>query len=178
MMLLAHFFSVHLNPEPVGACSSFPTDGTEADPSSYSYDVSRLSDRCFDVVRAADQPSYNGCDESQLSAVAQLVNIKAENNMSERCYDHATNQAFMMRAALMWTINDLPAYGMASGWSTADIMGCPVCMEDIQAFRLQHGRNACYFDCHRQFLPHDHPYRRNKEILHKNRQERKIARRG
>ncbi|KAL0378732.1 UNVERIFIED_CONTAM: hypothetical protein Sradi_3178700 [Sesamum radiatum] len=28
-----------------------------------------------------------------------------------------------MRAALMWTINDLPAYGMASGWSTAGIMG-------------------------------------------------------
>ncbi|KAL0437695.1 UNVERIFIED_CONTAM: hypothetical protein Sradi_0477400 [Sesamum radiatum] len=82
-----HFFSAHLNPEPVGACSSFPTDGTEAGPSSYSYDVSRLSDRFFDVVRAADQPLYNGCDESQLSAIARLVNIKAENNMSERCYD-------------------------------------------------------------------------------------------
>ncbi|KAL0430419.1 UNVERIFIED_CONTAM: hypothetical protein Sradi_0667900 [Sesamum radiatum] len=396
-----HFFSAHLNPEPVGACSSFPTNGSEAGPSSYSYDVSRLSDRFFDVVRAADQPLYNGCDESQLSAVARLVNIKAENNMSERCYDqvsqwasdllprdhtlppdyyntkklirdlglpiekihackngcmlywkddigleyckfcgdprykptkdrnpqrkkspyavlrylpliprlqrlyaspatakymtwhachqtkegsmchpsdveawrhfdksypdfavephnvrlalctdgfaphgqygrtyscwpviltpynfppgmcmkpeymflmmvipgpsnpkrcidiyleplikellqlwhvgvlthdHATNQALMMRAALMWTINDLPAYGMASGWSTAGIMGCPVCMEDTQAFRLQHGRKACYFDCHRQFLPHDHPYRRNKRSFTKNRQERKIAR--
>ncbi|KAL0409176.1 UNVERIFIED_CONTAM: hypothetical protein Sradi_1852000, partial [Sesamum radiatum] len=31
---------------------------------------------------------------------------------------------FMMRAALMWTINDLPAYGMASGWSTTDNF-CP-----------------------------------------------------
>ncbi|KAL0367675.1 UNVERIFIED_CONTAM: hypothetical protein Sradi_3657600 [Sesamum radiatum] len=91
-------------------------------------------------------------------------------------HDHATNQAFMMRAALMWTINDLPAYGMASGWSTAGIMGCPVCMEDTQAFRLQHGRKACYFDCHKQFLPHDHPYRRNKRSFTKNRQERKIAR--
>ncbi|KAL0430494.1 UNVERIFIED_CONTAM: hypothetical protein Sradi_0675400 [Sesamum radiatum] len=59
-----HFFSAHLNPEPVGACSSFPTDGTEAGPSSYSYDVSRLSNRFFYVVRAADQPLYNGCDES------------------------------------------------------------------------------------------------------------------
>ncbi|KAL0278016.1 UNVERIFIED_CONTAM: hypothetical protein Sradi_7304200 [Sesamum radiatum] len=91
-------------------------------------------------------------------------------------HDHATNQAFMMRAAWMWTINHLPAYGMASGWSTAGIMGCPICMEDTQAFRLQHGRKACYFNCHRQFLPHDHPYRRNKRSFTKNRQERKIAR--
>ncbi|KAL0438754.1 UNVERIFIED_CONTAM: hypothetical protein Slati_2358400 [Sesamum latifolium] len=68
-----HFFSAHPNPEPVGACSFFPTDGIEASPSSYSYDVSRLSDRFFDAVRAADQPLYNGCDESQLSAVARLV---------------------------------------------------------------------------------------------------------
>ncbi|KAL0430507.1 UNVERIFIED_CONTAM: hypothetical protein Sradi_0676700 [Sesamum radiatum] len=35
-------------------------DATGADPSSYSYDVSRLSDRFFDVVCAADQPLYNG----------------------------------------------------------------------------------------------------------------------
>ncbi|KAL0373220.1 UNVERIFIED_CONTAM: hypothetical protein Scaly_1003600, partial [Sesamum calycinum] len=33
-------------------------------------------------------------------------------------HDHATNQAFMMRATLMWTVNYLSAYGMASGWST------------------------------------------------------------
>ncbi|KAL0328063.1 UNVERIFIED_CONTAM: hypothetical protein Scaly_2238900 [Sesamum calycinum] len=41
--------------------------------------------------------------------------------MCVRTYDHATNQAFIMRAALMWTVNDLPAYGMASGWSTAEL---------------------------------------------------------
>ncbi|KAL0405749.1 UNVERIFIED_CONTAM: hypothetical protein Slati_3888800 [Sesamum latifolium] len=32
-----------------------------------------------------------------------------------RTYDHATDNEFIMRAALMWTVNDLPAYGMASG---------------------------------------------------------------
>ncbi|KAK4407806.1 hypothetical protein Sango_0361600 [Sesamum angolense] len=36
-----------------------------------------------------------------------------------------TDQAFMMRATLMWTVNDLPVYGMASWWSTSGIMGCP-----------------------------------------------------
>ncbi|KAL0358498.1 UNVERIFIED_CONTAM: hypothetical protein Sangu_0699200, partial [Sesamum angustifolium] len=56
-----------------------------------------------------------------------------------RTHDHATNQAFMMRAALMWTVNDLPAYGMASG-GVLGIMGCPICMDDTSAFYLQHGR--------------------------------------
>ncbi|KAK4388230.1 hypothetical protein Sango_2429600 [Sesamum angolense] len=42
-----------------------------------------------------------------------------------RTYDHATNWAFIMQAALMWTVNDLPAYGMTSKWSTAGVMGCP-----------------------------------------------------
>ncbi|KAL0453664.1 UNVERIFIED_CONTAM: hypothetical protein Slati_1344500 [Sesamum latifolium] len=39
-----------------------------------------------------------------------------------RTYVHATDNEFIMHATLM---NDLPAYGMASGWSTARVMGCP-----------------------------------------------------
>ncbi|KAL0297730.1 UNVERIFIED_CONTAM: hypothetical protein Sradi_6825100 [Sesamum radiatum] len=71
-----HFFLAHPNPKPMGAYSSLPTDGTEAGPSSYGYDVSRLSDRFFYAVRAADQPLHNGCDESQLSAVAGWLTSK------------------------------------------------------------------------------------------------------
>ncbi|KAL0374013.1 UNVERIFIED_CONTAM: hypothetical protein Sradi_3317000 [Sesamum radiatum] len=93
-----------------------------------------------------------------------------------RTHDHTTNRAFMMRAVLMWNVNDLSAYGMASGWSIAGIMGCPICMDDTRAFHLQHGRKACYFDYHRRFLPQDHPYRRNKKAFTKYRQERNIAR--
>ncbi|KAL0316458.1 UNVERIFIED_CONTAM: hypothetical protein Sradi_5524000 [Sesamum radiatum] len=52
-----------------------------------------------------------------------------------------------MQAALIWTVNDLPAYGMASGWSTAGVIGCPVCMDDTRVFYMQNGRKACYFDC-------------------------------
>ncbi|KAL0356090.1 UNVERIFIED_CONTAM: hypothetical protein Sradi_4055900 [Sesamum radiatum] len=80
-----------------------------------------------------------------------------------------------MRAVLMWTVNDLPAYGMASGWSTAGVVGCLVCMDDTRAFHLQHGRKTCYFDCHRQFLPDHHPYQRNKKAFMKNRVENKVA---
>ncbi|KAL0307262.1 UNVERIFIED_CONTAM: hypothetical protein Sradi_6143500 [Sesamum radiatum] len=45
----------------------------------------------------------------------------------------------------LWTVNDLSAYGMGSGWSTAGIMGCPICMDDTSAFHLQHGRKV-YWD--------------------------------
>ncbi|KAL0438814.1 UNVERIFIED_CONTAM: hypothetical protein Slati_2364400 [Sesamum latifolium] len=74
--------------------------------------------------------------------------------------DSTRDGPFVMRTALMWTVNDLPAYGMPSGWSFAGVMECPVCMEDTRSFYLQNGKNTCYFDCYRQFLPPDHPYRR------------------
>ncbi|KAL0334118.1 UNVERIFIED_CONTAM: hypothetical protein Sangu_1568000 [Sesamum angustifolium] len=54
-------------------------------------------------------------------------------------------------------------------------MGCSVSMDDTRAFNPQHGRNACYFDCHTQFLPEDHPYPRNKKGFTKNHVEYKVA---
>ncbi|KAL0358104.1 UNVERIFIED_CONTAM: hypothetical protein Scaly_1496100 [Sesamum calycinum] len=83
---------------------------------------------------------------------------------------------FLTMAALMWTVNDLPVDGMASRWSTAGVMGCSVCMDDARAFHLQYYRKACYFDCHRQFLPTHHLYRRNKKAFTKNCIENKVAR--
>ncbi|KAL0448713.1 UNVERIFIED_CONTAM: hypothetical protein Slati_1427700 [Sesamum latifolium] len=93
-----------------------------------------------------------------------------------RTYDHATNNAFILRTALMRTVNDLPAYGMASGWSIVGVMGCQVCMDDTRAFHLQYSRKAFYFDCHKQFLPEHHPYRRNNKAFTINRVENKVAR--
>ncbi|KAL0284146.1 UNVERIFIED_CONTAM: hypothetical protein Sangu_2475300 [Sesamum angustifolium] len=64
-----HFFSTHQEPEAEGASSSFP------------------------AVQEVDQPLYSGYDQSQLAAVARLVNIKVEHNMSERCYDQVSQCA-------------------------------------------------------------------------------------
>lgn len=77
-------------------------------------------------------------------------------------YDIARKEIFLMRAALMWTINDFPAYGMLSGWGTHGKMACPVCMEDTKAFQLKYGGKTSWFDSHRRYLPRDHPFRRNK----------------
>ncbi|KAL0442266.1 UNVERIFIED_CONTAM: hypothetical protein Sradi_0165500 [Sesamum radiatum] len=81
-----------------------------------------------------------------------------------------------MCTALMCTVNDLPTYGMAFRWNTSSVIGCLVCVEATRAFYLQNGRKACYFDCHRQFLSPDHPYRRNKKVVIKNQVEKKVTR--
>jgi len=63
-------------------------------------------------------------------------------------YDISLKQNFQMRVALMWTINDFPAYGMLSGWMTAGKLACPYCMENSKAFTLKHGQKTSFFDCH------------------------------
>ena len=74
-------------------------------------------------------------------------------------YDAHKKQNFNMKTVVLWTISDFPTYGMLSGWSTHEKLACPYCMEDSKAFRLTHGRKPCWFECHRRFLPSDHPFR-------------------
>ncbi|XP_057426300.1 uncharacterized protein LOC130719704 [Lotus japonicus] len=84
-------------------------------------------------------------------------------------YDISKKQNFIMKAALMWTVNDFPANGMLSGWSTAGKLACPYCMNQSKAFYLKHGGKCSWFDFHRQFLPTNHEYRKNKDAFLKNR---------
>ena len=84
-------------------------------------------------------------------------------------YDSHSNQNFNMKAALMWTINDFPAYGMLSGWSTHGVLSCPICMERQRGTYLPHGRKVTWFDCHRCFLPRSHSFRRNTHAFLKGR---------
>ncbi|KAL0433743.1 UNVERIFIED_CONTAM: hypothetical protein Slati_2708600 [Sesamum latifolium] len=69
-----------------------PDDGTrscplDAGPSSYYYGdgpydyVSGLADWFHDVLHAAEKPLWNGCTTSQLAAVAELVDIKADGHI-------------------------------------------------------------------------------------------------
>jgi len=60
-------------------------------------------------------------------------------------YDILRKQNSVMRAALMWTINDFPAYGMVSGWSTHGKLACPNCMENNKAFTLTNRGKAFFF---------------------------------
>jgi len=76
-------------------------------------------------------------------------------------YDISRKHNFAMGAALMWTINDFPAYGMVSGWSIHEKLACPYCMENNKAFTLTNGGKASFFYCHCRFLPPNHRYRKN-----------------
>ncbi|CAL9021459.1 unnamed protein product, partial [Prunus brigantina] len=48
-----------------------------------------------------------------------------------RTYNKSTGKMFTLRAAIMWTVNDFPAYAMVSRWSTKGYMACPICKEDV-----------------------------------------------
>ncbi|KAG7548108.1 Transposon En/Spm-like [Arabidopsis suecica] len=78
-------------------------------------------------------------------------------------YDVSCDQNFILKAVLLWTISDFPAYGMLSGWTTHGRISCPICMEDTKSFWLPGGRKTCWFDCHRRFLPLNHPLRKDKK---------------
>jgi len=76
-----------------------------------------------------------------------------------------------MKAVVLWTVSDFPAYSMLSIWMTAGRLVCPYYMEHTKAFRLAHGNKQSWYDCHHQFLPIDHVFRRNKSAFYKNKED-------
>ncbi|XP_028804063.1 uncharacterized protein LOC114759139 [Neltuma alba] len=73
-------------------------------------------------------------------------------------YDAFSQSNFMMYAAVLWTINDFPAYGNLSGWSTKGKFACPCCHKDTHCISL---RSKLSYMGHRRFLPQNHPWRKD-----------------
>ncbi|KAL5844117.1 hypothetical protein ACOSQ4_010075 [Xanthoceras sorbifolium] len=48
-------------------------------------------------------------------------------------YDASSNQMFKLYAALLWTINDFPAFGNLSGWSTRNKKTCFCCHQNTKS---------------------------------------------
>nr|GLL16866.1 uncharacterized protein LOC109184453 [Ipomoea trifida] len=76
-------------------------------------------------------------------------------------FDASTRQNFKLHASLLWTINDFPAYGNLSGWSTKGKMACPCCNKDTCSMRLSNCSKQCYMG-HRRYLPSKHKWRNDK----------------
>lgn len=72
----------------------------------------------------------------------------------------STKQTFNLRAALLWTINDFPAFGNLSGMSTKGKYACPSCHTETCYHRLVNGHKYCYTG-HRCFLPRRHAWKNN-----------------
>ncbi|KAI3443853.1 hypothetical protein Pfo_000518 [Paulownia fortunei] len=79
-------------------------------------------------------------------------------------YDVTTERIFRLHVAVMWTINDFPAYGTISGWSTKGYNACHVCLEGTVSQRL--GSKICYIG-HRRFSHDKHSWRKNKSFNEK-----------
>jgi len=60
--------------------------------------------------------------KSLIDELKQLWDIGIET------FEISTGHTFQMKIALIRTINDFPAYGMLSGWSTNGQLACLVCV--------------------------------------------------
>ena len=73
-------------------------------------------------------------------------------------YDAFKREMFNLKAILLWTINDFPAYGNLAGVTTKGEFACPVCGPETKSKWLQLANKTVY-TCHRVFLPQNHPFR-------------------
>lgn len=72
-------------------------------------------------------------------------------------YDAFSGTIFNLKAILLWTINDFPAYGNLAGCSTKGRNACPLCGKGTHCRWLQYSRKFAYMG-HRKFLPPTHSY--------------------
>jgi hypothetical protein len=66
--------------------------------------------------------------------------------------------SFILRAMVIWTIHDLPAYGVVTGYTTKGYRGCPVCGLNTQS-RRSRALHKNVYEHFRVFLPADHEIR-------------------
>jgi hypothetical protein len=87
-----------------------------------------------------------------------------ENASSSEGSIYSTNPNFKLRAILMWSIHDFPAYGLLAGQVTKGYKGCPPCGPHVSTRRSKALGKNVYFG-HRRYLAIHHPYRRLKIVL-------------
>jgi hypothetical protein len=73
-------------------------------------------------------------------------------------YDSHLKYRFNLCVVYLWSIHDYLAYSKFADWCVHDRLNCPIYMDDIDAFRLQHGKKVSFFNCHRRFLLSNHSF--------------------
>ncbi|XP_071708293.1 uncharacterized protein [Rutidosis leptorrhynchoides] len=79
-------------------------------------------------------------------------------------YDAYKKEYFQLRAMIFCTINDFPAYGNLSGYSTKGKKACPVCGDDTCSLWLKNCKKLVFMG-HRRSLSKRHPYRKKKKLF-------------
>jgi hypothetical protein len=90
----------------------------------------------------------------------------------DACNKHLKCQ-FNLRVAYLLSIYDYLAYGKFACWCVHGRLNCPICMDDTDAFELQHGRKVSFFYCHRRFVPSKHSFRNDTRSFLKDKTVRK-----
>jgi hypothetical protein len=85
-------------------------------------------------------------------------------NVGVRTFDTSKMEHFNMRAQLMWTINDLPAYADLSGWPNRGVKACPCYMHSTRSKYLKNDKKFCYIG-HMRYFPIEHLWRLNKRTF-------------
>ncbi|KAG8364929.1 hypothetical protein BUALT_Bualt18G0049800 [Buddleja alternifolia] len=84
------------------------------------------SDKFMRLLADADKKLYPGCENfTKLSFIVTLMHIKILSRWSNKSFSMLLQ--VLKKAlpnAILWTINDLPAYGIISGWSTKGYLAC------------------------------------------------------
>jgi len=124
------------------------------------------------VIPDQSSPGWN-IDIYLRSLVNELTQLWSSGALT---YDISRKHNFLMRVALMWTINDFPPYGMVFGWSTHGKLACPYYIENNKAFTLTNGGKASFFFYyHRCFLPTNRRYGKNRKDFFIGRVENDVA---
>jgi len=85
-------------------------------------------------------------------------------NVGACTFDASKKDNFNMRAQLMWTIKDLPAYADLFGWPNRGVKACPCCMHSAGSKYLKNGKKFYYMG-HKRYLPTDHLWRLNRRTF-------------
>ncbi|XP_074293482.1 uncharacterized protein LOC141620536 [Silene latifolia] len=79
-------------------------------------------------------------------------------------FDAYQNSVFNLKAMLLCTISDFPAYGNLCGHTVHGKEACPLCSEDVDSCYLTFSRKQAYLG-YRRFLEDDHSYRRQQKAF-------------
>ncbi|XP_056848905.1 uncharacterized protein LOC108829822 [Raphanus sativus] len=82
-------------------------------------------------------------------------------SIGELTFDALSRSTFTLKAALLWTISDFPAYGNLAGCKVKGKMGCLLCGKKTDSMWLKFSRKHVYM-CHRKGLPPGHRFRGKK----------------
>ncbi|XP_013608082.1 PREDICTED: uncharacterized protein LOC106314807 [Brassica oleracea var. oleracea] len=81
--------------------------------------------------------------------------------IGELTYDAVSKTTFTLKAMLLWTISDFPAYGNLAGCKVKGKMGCPICGKHTDSLWLSNSRKFVFMG-HRKCLPPLHSFRGKK----------------